>query len=525
MFFDKIKKYYGEYPIEIDNLLASLFFNISISLLDLKNDKNHRFDLNCIAENINEFNLYDLKQLNSIEDKLINSLESLKLFSNGLTRARDMMIDFYSKFENPNQNECKNYIIKMNGCQSCLGDSHFLEKNFTEWKSILIKPCYTFCLKTFKTCLFFDEASFDPVWKSFLDQMTKLAASIDKVTILENVMNNLKFRLINLISNFRINSASTLKNIFAKCGSGFTTIEKIQHKNTVLKYSVKNQIRKRDQSTNKLNLVLIEINNYFKDINQFWSKLIDTSCKKMSSYDEKCWNGSHISLNKPLITNREPNFPNEMNDLSFTRHLESMKFFNKRVFKYLGEISKLNKFQQTDFKKINRNSLLNKLEDYYETDDEDEEYYDDDDNNSNNGNYKYGSELVEDNYDEDEEENYDSNSKDNINHNVHEQEDEEYNIKDDYDYAFNYDEFTSTTTTNKNKLMRVPPTKLKLEKNMIKSSQSNEMKSSDGRRNSFINSYMSLFSSNVSSNSSIFSFTAKIIIFYFNLSLLFINFY
>ena len=173
VFFDKIKKYYGEYPIDINNVLASLFFNISLSLLDLKNDKNHRFDLNCIAENINELNLYDLKQLNNIEDKLISSLESLKFFTNGLTKARDMMIDFYSKFENPNQNECKKQIVKMNGCQSCLGDAYLLKKNFTEWKHVLIKPCYEFCLHAFKTCLFFDENILDPVWKSFLDQMTK----------------------------------------------------------------------------------------------------------------------------------------------------------------------------------------------------------------------------------------------------------------------------------------------------------------------------------------------------------------
>ena len=114
LFYGKLMSFYDEYPIKLDDLLSGLFLNITLSFFNFNND-NHKFDIQCVEENIKKFNLFDTLQLKNIERKLISSLETFKLFSNGLTRARDMMIEFYSKFEKPND-ECKKQLAKMNAC-------------------------------------------------------------------------------------------------------------------------------------------------------------------------------------------------------------------------------------------------------------------------------------------------------------------------------------------------------------------------------------------------------------------------
>jgi hypothetical protein len=313
--------------------------------------------------------------------------------------------------------------------------------------------------------------------------MNKLTFSIDRSTGLEASMSQLKTKLVHLFNYFTFNSNQILQSLLSRCGTSSTSVEKLQKKLDEKKVRLKqrNQMEKREQQQHsfsvKMSVFFVETNNHFKELALFWSKLLDLNCKRMSSYDDKCWNGSGVVWNR-IIQSKKPNASIDSSDLSdstFTRHLESLKSLNAKLIKHLDKLVILGKqttysdnvpheLEKTTVRsesknvltytvsielpklvnKINKNDRDN-LDEYYETETssmkETNDYGDDEDDllNYENGDYENEDTVKPETADEDDyEETDDLNSERNGN-----DEDEDYSVKDDYDYAFNYEDFTT----------------------------------------------------------------------------------
>ena len=63
-----------------------------------------KIDEKCIEENFETFEPFGQKIGTNIEKQLIKSVEAVKLFTIGITKIRNMIIELYSKLENPSIN-------------------------------------------------------------------------------------------------------------------------------------------------------------------------------------------------------------------------------------------------------------------------------------------------------------------------------------------------------------------------------------------------------------------------------------
>ena len=65
----------------------------------------HNADLNkdCISESFDTIEPFGPRIVVDIEKQIVKSIESVKLFTIGITKIRDIIIELYSKFENPSE--------------------------------------------------------------------------------------------------------------------------------------------------------------------------------------------------------------------------------------------------------------------------------------------------------------------------------------------------------------------------------------------------------------------------------------
>lgn len=169
-FFDGIKKYYNEYPIDIRNVIIKLFSNITKIMFNLftKSKYNQSIDEKCIELNFDRLEPFGSLLPKQIIKQLKKSLNSVKMLSSGLTKLRDLIIDIYSKFQNPSVN-CKRALTRMIKCSTCIDNSQIpINRKIND-----IKPCYTYCLHTFETCFVTDLDQLDFIWNSHLSKYIK----------------------------------------------------------------------------------------------------------------------------------------------------------------------------------------------------------------------------------------------------------------------------------------------------------------------------------------------------------------
>lgn len=62
-----------------------------------------QFTEDCIEDNFGYIEPFGPQISKDIEAKLIKSIESVKIFTTGITKIRDMIIELYSKFETPSE--------------------------------------------------------------------------------------------------------------------------------------------------------------------------------------------------------------------------------------------------------------------------------------------------------------------------------------------------------------------------------------------------------------------------------------
>lgn len=164
-FYNGLKSYYSEYQISPTEIVKRLFVNVTKMILSLDNSQsgggnnknNQRIDEKCI----DEF-LFDSDIKVELEKKLEYSLESVRLFSNALTKLRDMIIEFYAKFEISSK-QCNKQLTQMFSCSMCLSDEYMTKKRF-------IRPCFRTCSDAYKSCFNVDFNKLDLVWNLYLSK-------------------------------------------------------------------------------------------------------------------------------------------------------------------------------------------------------------------------------------------------------------------------------------------------------------------------------------------------------------------
>lgn len=179
-FYDEIKNYFSEYQVNLKETLTKTFQNLFSTMLNIYTNEN--FDESCIKQNIDKINPFGSDIVKEMENQLKLCLESVKLFNTGLTKARDIILELYSKFENPSE-ECQRMVTTMTSCSLCNSDEFYVEK-------VLMKPCYKTCLDVYKKCFSIDSMKFDSSWDTFLGNFLHI---------------NPKFEINSLLSKLSLN--------------------------------------------------------------------------------------------------------------------------------------------------------------------------------------------------------------------------------------------------------------------------------------------------------------------------------
>ena len=170
-FFDGLKKFYGDYPIDIEFTIKKVLINLTRILYYLLNNQHHtsksqqQIIEKCIENNFDKIEPFGSLLPKQIIKQLVKSLEAVKIFTAGLTKTRDLIIDVSSRFHNPSIN-CKRILTKMTKCSLCVNNTVTLIAN----KLNSIKPCYSYCLDVFKNCFVADLDQLDSVWNSHLSK-------------------------------------------------------------------------------------------------------------------------------------------------------------------------------------------------------------------------------------------------------------------------------------------------------------------------------------------------------------------
>jgi hypothetical protein len=157
-FYDGLNDYYGEYQIDLRELIRKLFTDLTKLFYNVFNSQSSvRLDETCLEANFDSLSLFDSSTLHFVVNRLVACLESVKMLNTGLTEARDLLIELYAKYETPGE-ECLRSIAKMSSCSMCLA-------NYREETS---RPCLDSCATVYKKCVNVDFAQLDLLWSSYI---------------------------------------------------------------------------------------------------------------------------------------------------------------------------------------------------------------------------------------------------------------------------------------------------------------------------------------------------------------------
>ncbi len=162
-FFDGLKKFYNDYPINIEAVIRKLFVQTTRIVYNLFTSLN--IDEKCIEQNFDQIQPFSVYLPIQIQAQLNNALEAVKLYTSGLTKLRDLILNIYTKFSNPSY-LCMSEYMRITKCPLCYANS---SNDFNVDAST--KPCYIDCMGLFKTCLVVDMEFLDTVWDMSLSKL------------------------------------------------------------------------------------------------------------------------------------------------------------------------------------------------------------------------------------------------------------------------------------------------------------------------------------------------------------------
>ena len=168
-FFESLKTFYGDYPIDIELWIKKFFVNLTNILYNLTNMQEKNIE-KCLETNFDKIEPFGGQLPKQIIKQLIISIDAVKMFTTGLTKSRDLIIDVSSRFINPSL-KCKRILTQMTKCSLCLNNT-FVSTIFNTISNRIssIKPCYSYCLDVYKNCLVADLDQLDFVWNSHLSK-------------------------------------------------------------------------------------------------------------------------------------------------------------------------------------------------------------------------------------------------------------------------------------------------------------------------------------------------------------------
>ncbi len=350
-FFHDLHTYYREYPVDINKTIRELFAKITMVMFEVLHENNPktRVFLNynitdkCIEEHFEAMQPFGPEISADIEHQLIKSIESVKLFTTGITKTRDMIIELYSKFENPSE-KCIRMLTKITQCPMCLPTDEAVSKLDMH----PIKPCIHSCMHVYTKCIGVDLNHLSPIWNSYLDLMKKFSWHIEYSINFENSINQLKYQISDAIMYLKANSNKILKKASVKCSSlvgnnSHINIE-VKTRQSLLGPAIKR--KKRDTKPHgQLHLFFIDLNRYLYNLNGYWQNLVPNVCKTVSAHHEKCWNGTYLtsqtsseideasfaSDSSILVALSKMSYKNQRFNRTFQRQVASLQAFNDQI--------------------------------------------------------------------------------------------------------------------------------------------------------------------------------------------------
>ena len=133
--------------------------------------------------------------------------------------------------------------------------------------------------------------------------MQKLSWMIENEINFGNIINLLKLQISDAISYYQSNNENINKRISLNCliktnANNRTRIIKkkkiISTVNSLLK-ALQHNSNKMSDINKKLVDIIDVINKNYVGLSNFWNSLPLKSCKSISGYPEKCWNGAILS--------------------------------------------------------------------------------------------------------------------------------------------------------------------------------------------------------------------------------------
>jgi hypothetical protein len=174
-FYDGLNDYYAEYQINLGALVRKLLVDLVRLFYNVFNTQTSvRVDDTCLDAQLDEsLSLFEPlpsavsvgegSPLQSVIERLLACLESIKMLNAGLTRTRDMLIELYAMYEEQaGGGECVRLVAKMSVCSMCVANG---ETTTTTPPS---RPCVDSCLAAYKKCVNIDFAQLDVLWSSYI---------------------------------------------------------------------------------------------------------------------------------------------------------------------------------------------------------------------------------------------------------------------------------------------------------------------------------------------------------------------
>lgn len=130
----------------------------------------------------------------------------------------------------------------------------------------------------------------------FKDLLKNFSQTIEFKINFESTMNTLKYEILDIILNYRINTDLILPKFKTKCSMEIGSNINLNTSNKLdrIKHRQKRSKISNESLKIKLHLFFIDLNSYFYNLTNFWNQIIPNACKTSSSGDE-CWNGYQIT--------------------------------------------------------------------------------------------------------------------------------------------------------------------------------------------------------------------------------------
>ncbi len=330
-FFDDLHKYYREYPIDINKIIKEFFSKITMVMFEFLTEKDPKSKVyisgithECIRDQFDDIQPFGLEISADIEHLLIKSIESVKLFTTGLTTTRDMIIELYSQLENPSE-KCIRMLTKITQCPMCMPTNNTV----SNLDMHQIKPCIHSCMHVYTKCIGVDLNNLNPIWNSYLDLMKKFSWHIEYSINFENTINQLKYQISDAIMFLKANSDNIIQKAALKCSLPATNYSQINNevKNKRSLSSFDSRRFKRNAKTHaQLHLFFIDLNRYLYNLNGYWQNLVPNVCKIVSAHHEKCWNGTFLTIQ----TSNEIDEASFANDPSRLAAISNLSYKNLR---------------------------------------------------------------------------------------------------------------------------------------------------------------------------------------------------